>query len=108
MNTIFVVDRNPVTKNYIPSELKGLVPLITEREVIKRTYKGYRLKVNYSKNGTMYMDEHYAFFPVYVTALDFVAKEANKVAGELESLKLKAIGLMCEAHDELKRIGGAA
>ncbi|MEX0517075.1 hypothetical protein AB3X26_10915 [Raoultella planticola] len=51
----------------------------------------------------MYLDEHYSFFESYAEALEYIASEANCVAGELEEMKLKAIRLMCEAHDELGR-----
>lgn len=108
MKTIFVISKNPVTTNYIPSQLKGCIPLIKEYEVIKRTAKGYRLSVSYAREkGSMYLDEHYEFFTTYKSALEFVASEANKVAAELEQLKLSAVQLMCEAHDELRGAEGA-
>ncbi|MGK4329376.1 hypothetical protein ABVK36_11130 [Lonsdalea quercina] len=107
MKTIFVISKRPVTTACIPSELMGVVPLIKEREVIKRTEKGYRLSVSYARNkGSMYLDEHYAFFSTYESALKFIAAEANKVAGELEQLQLKAVQLMCQAHDELNIVRG--
>ncbi|QIJ48831.1 hypothetical protein [Raoultella ornithinolytica] len=103
-NVIYVVSKNPVSTNYIPPALKGVVPLISKHEVIKRTAKGYRLKVWYSGDkGSMYLDEHYSFFESYSEALEYIASEANSVAGALEEMKLKAIRLMCEAHDELGR-----
>ncbi|ELW1646141.1 hypothetical protein NTH58_001147 [Enterobacter oligotrophicus] len=109
MKTIFVISKKPVTTTYIPSQLKGYIPLIKEYEVIKRTAKGYRLSVSYAhEKGSMYLDEHYEFFTTYKSALEFVASEANKVAGELEKLKLRSIRLMCEAHDELRNVEGVA
>lgn len=103
-NVIYVVSKKPVSTNYIPPELKGVVPLISKREVIKRTAKGYRLKTWYAGGkGSMYLDEHYSFFESYTEALEYVASEANSVAGALEEMKLKATRLMCEAHDELAR-----
>lgn len=102
-NVIYVVSKKPVSTNYIPPELKGVVPLIKKYEVIKRTEKGYRLKTTYSGGkGSMYLDEHYSFFEKYAEALEHIATEANKIAGMLEEMKLKAIRLMCEAHDELR------
>ncbi|HDT6091300.1 TPA: hypothetical protein QHD31_005768 [Raoultella ornithinolytica] len=103
-NVIYVVSKKPVSTNYIPSALKGVVPMISKYEVIKRTAKGYRLKVSYAGDkGSMYLDEHYSFFETYAEALEYIASEASRVAGELEEMKLKAIRLMCEAHDELGR-----
>lgn len=102
-NVIYVVSKKPVSTNYIPPALKGAVPLISQYEVIKRTAKGYRLKVSYAGDkGSMYLDEHYSFFESYSEALEYIASEANRVAGALEEMKLKAIRLMCEAHDELR------
>lgn len=107
MKTVFVISKRPVTTTYIPPELTGVVPLIKEYEVIKRTEKGYRLSVSYARDkGSMYLDEHYAFFSTYESALEFIAAEANKVAGELEQLQLKAVQLRCQAHDELNSVRG--
>ena len=103
-NVIYVVTKKPVSTDYIPRALKGTAPLIRKYEVIKRTAKGYRLKVSYAgEKGSMYLDEHYSFFESYAEALEYIASEANCVAGEFEEMKLKAIRLMCEAHDELGR-----
>lgn len=108
MKTIFVTSRRPVTENYIPPELNGYIPIIKEYEVMKRTEKGYRLRVSFAREkGAMYLDEHYAFFDTRKSSLEFIAAEANKVAGELEQLKMKAVRLMCEAQDELRSIEGA-
>lgn len=102
-NVIYVVIKKPVSSNYIPPALKGVLPLIRKYEVIKRTAKGYRLKVSYAGDkGSMYLDEQYSFFESYAEALAYIASEANLVAGALEEMKLKAIRLMCEAHDELR------
>lgn len=109
MKTVFLINKRPVTTNYIPSELKGCIPLIREYEVMKRTAKGYRLSVNYAREkGSMYLDEHYEFFATYESALEFIASEANKVAGELEQFKLQAVQLMCQAHDELRCVRASA
>lgn len=105
MTTIFVVSKSPLEVRYIPSNLKGSVPVIREYEVIKRTEKGYRLRVSYSHNGSMYLDEHYEFFDTYKSALEFVIAETNRVAGELESKKLDVIKLMRQVSDELYAIG---
>lgn len=105
MTTIFVVSKSPVEVRYIPSNLKGSVPVIREYEVIKRTEKGYRLSVSYSRKGSMYLDEHYEFFDSYNSALEFVIAESNRVACELECKKLEVIKLMCQASDELYAIG---
>ncbi|MBU4680508.1 hypothetical protein KC222_00585 [Cedecea davisae] len=106
MKTIFVIDKRPVMATYIPPQLKGPIPLINEYEVIRRTEKGYRLSVSYARGkGSIYLDEHYEFFTTYKSALEFIASEANKVAAELEQLKLKAVQLMLEAHDELRNTG---
>lgn len=108
MKTIFVTSKKPVSANYTPPELKGYIPLIKEYEVMKRTEKGYRLRVSYAREkGAMYLDEDYAFFETYKSALEFIASEANKVAGELDQLKMKAVNLMLEAHDELRSVEGA-
>ncbi|CAI1817619.1 Uncharacterised protein [Serratia quinivorans] len=101
-NVIYVIGKKPVSTKYIPPALKGVVPLIKKYEVIKRTAKGYRLKVSYAGDkGSMYLDEHYSFFENYAEALEYIATEANNVAGRLEKMKQQAIRLMCEAHDEL-------
>lgn len=103
-NVIYVVRKKPVSTNYIPPALKGVLPLISQYEVIKRTAKGYRLKVSYAGDkGSMYLDEQYSFFESYAEAVEYIALEANRVAGALEEMKLKAIRLMCETHDELGR-----
>ncbi len=103
-NVIYVVSKKTVSTNYVPPALNGASPLISKHEVIKRTAKGYRLKVWYAADkGSMYLDEHYSFFESYAEALEYIASEANRVAGELDEMKLKAIRLMCEAHDELGR-----
>ena len=103
-NEIYVVSKEPISTRYIPRELKGCIPLISKHEVMKRTAKGYRLKVSYAKEkGSMYLEEHYDFFDSYADALEYIASEANRIAGELEEMKQKAIRLMCEAHDELKK-----
>ncbi|MDJ0088224.1 hypothetical protein [Pantoea allii] len=107
MKTVFVVDKKPVSVNYIPRELNGTVDLIREREVIKRTQKGYRLRVSYApENGSIYLDEHYEFFRTYSDALRFIAKECNRLADELQQKKEAAIILLCHAHNELKTVGG--
>ncbi|CAM3918848.1 hypothetical protein ABW11_00900 [Pluralibacter gergoviae] len=101
---IYVVSKEPVSKSYIP-ELNSAAPLINKREVIKRTNKGYRLKLSYCKEkGVMYLDEHYSFFESYGSALEYIAAESNRIAGELEEMKLKAMRLMSEAHDELRSV----
>ncbi|NQS87103.1 hypothetical protein ACRPHS_03525 [Pantoea allii] len=108
MKTVFVVDKKPVSVNYIPKELNGTVNLIREHEVIKRTQKGFRLRVSYAPdNGSMYLDEHYEFFTTYSDALRFIAKECNSLADELQRKKEAAIILLCHAHNELKVSGGA-
>jgi len=83
---IYVTDKAPVAVNWIPT--LGMYPLIQEREVIKRTDKGYRLKVGYAgEKGTMFLDTHCNFFDTRVEALEFVASEANRIAGVLEEQK---------------------
>lgn len=47
LKTIYVVGRQPVSVRHIP-KLMGECRLISCYEVIRRTEKGYRLKVNYS------------------------------------------------------------
>ena len=102
---IYVVSKNPVSMDYIPPKLKGHSPLVNKYEVIKRTAKGYRLKVSYApEKGSMYLEDHYAFFATYSAALEYIASESNRVAGELEEMKLNAIRLMCEAQDELRQV----
>lgn len=106
-NKIFVTSKHPCTPNYIPSKLKGYLSVIDEYEVIKRTQKGYRLRVSYSQEkGSMFLDEHYSFFKTYESALTFVASEANKVALKLEKTKQKAVKLMLLANDELRKVKG--
>lgn len=108
MKTVFVIRKRFVTVGYVPAELKGWVPLIGEYEVIKRTEKGYRLKVSYSgEKGSMYLDDQYEFFSSYESALEFIAFQANKVAADLNEMKLQAMRLMCQAHDELRSVKGA-
>lgn len=99
-NTVFVVSKHPVTLTHIPSEVKGWVPIIREYEVIKRTTKGYRLRVGYG-NDSMYLNKHYEIFHDYKSALKFIESEASKVLGELDQLKLKATRIKQEAIDEL-------
>ncbi|HCU2336398.1 TPA: hypothetical protein OUJ99_004743 [Klebsiella aerogenes] len=104
-NVIYVVSKKPVSTNYIPPALKGAVPLISQFEVMKRTAKGYRLKVSYAGDkGSMYLDEHYSFFETYAEALEYIATEANHIAGMLEEMKRQATRLMCEAQDELRSL----
>lgn len=108
MKRVFVVRKNPVSVNYIPKELHGVVGLIREHEVIKRTQKGYRLRVSYApENGSMHLDAHYEFFATYDDALQLIAKECSGVADELQRKKEEAIILLCQARNELKTIGGA-
>ncbi|HDD0116497.1 hypothetical protein [Klebsiella pneumoniae] len=106
-NKIFVTSKHPCTPNYIPSELKGCLPVIDEYEVIKRTEKGYRLRVSYAPvKGSMFLDENYAFFKTYESALKFVSSEANRFALKLEKTKRKAVKLMLLANDELRKAKG--
>ncbi|HHR5658214.1 TPA: hypothetical protein ACS62H_004680 [Klebsiella pneumoniae] len=108
---IYVTKKRPVTENYVPSGLNDGLPVIRKLEVIKRTTKGFRLRVSHApEKGTMFLDDHNFFFYTYADALEFVASEANRVAGELEERKQQAVRLMCEAHDELRnhKTGGAA
>lgn len=103
-NEIYVVSKEPISARYIPSELQGCIPLISKHEVMKRTAKGYRLKVSFAKEkGSMYLEEHYNFFDSYAGALEYIVTEANRIADELEEMKQKAIHLMCEADVELKK-----
>lgn len=106
-NKIFVTSKHPCTFNYIPSKSESLSLVISEYEVIKRTEKGYRLRVSYAqKKGSIFLDEHYAFFKSYESALRFVASEAHKLALELEKKKRKAAGLMCRANEKLRKVKG--
>lgn len=107
---LYVTKKRPVTENYVPSGLNDVPPVIRKLEVIKRTLKGFRLRVSYApEKGTTFLDDNYFFFYTYADALEFVASEANRVAGELEERKQQAIRLMCLAHDELRNhnAGGA-
>ncbi|MGN7914706.1 hypothetical protein [Enterobacter sp. 22466] len=98
---IYVTDKTPVSANWIPT--LGTYHLIQEREVIKRTDKGYRLKVGYAgEKGTMFLDTHYNFFDTRAEALEFIASEANRIAGVLDEQKQRAVTLLCEAHDALR------
>ncbi|HBC0585287.1 TPA: hypothetical protein I3599_000540 [Enterobacter cloacae] len=105
---IFVMYKNPVTKDYIPQDL-DMYGVIREYEVLKRTEKGYRLAVSYSIKGSMFLDEKYHFFDTYPEALDFVCQEAAKVSDELEKLRQQAVQLMQEAYDKKRNFlkGGA-
>lgn len=87
-NFIYVVSKKPISTNYVPPALKGSLPLVNQYEVIKRTAKGYRLKVwSAADKGSMYLDEHYSFFESYSEALEYIALEANRVAGEFSETK---------------------
>ncbi|QIU92109.1 hypothetical protein [Yokenella regensburgei] len=97
---IFVVRRRAVTSGYIPPTLKSCIDCYTP---VKRTPKGWRLAMQHIPEGAMFLDDKYLFFSTYKSALEFIASEANRVAGELEGTKLKATRLLCDAHDELRR-----
>jgi hypothetical protein len=57
-SVIYMTRKRALTTTYIPSTVE-----IQEREVIKRTEKGYRLKRNNTDTkGSIYRDEHYNFF----------------------------------------------
>lgn len=100
---IYVTDKAPVTANHIPT--LGTYYLIQEREVIKRTDKGYRLMIGYAREkGTMFLDTHYNFFNSRAEALEFIASEANRIAGELEEYKKRAVTLLCETRDALREL----
>lgn len=106
-NKIFVTTKCPCTTNYIPSKLKGFLSVIDEYEVIKRTEKGYRLRVNNSsEKGSIFLDKDYAFFKTYESALNFVASEAHRFALKLEKTKQKAVKLMLLTNDELRKVKG--
>lgn len=106
---VFVMYKNPVTKDYIPHDL-GDNGLIKEYEVLKRTEKGFRLAVSYSDKGSMFLDEHYLFFDTYPKALDFIVGEIRKVLYELEHIKQAATQLKQEAYDKKRNLlkGGSA
>lgn len=101
---VFYTDKKPVSMNYV-RVLSSPLPLIGQFEIAKKTDKGYRAIPSYKGcKGRVYLESNYCFFDTYKEALEFVAQEANRVAGKLEELKLKAIKLMCEAQDELRTI----
>ena len=100
---IYVTDKAPIAANRIPT--LGTYSLIQEREVIKRTDKGYRLKVGYAgEKGTMFLDTHYNFFDNRAEALEFIASEANRIAGVLDELKQRAVTLLCDTHGALREL----
>ncbi|MDV7001816.1 hypothetical protein [Enterobacter asburiae] len=100
---LYVTDKAPVSTNWIPT--LGMYHLIQEREVIKRTDKGYRMTIGYAgEKGTMFLDTHYNFFDTRAEALEFIASEANRIAGALDVMKQKAVTLLCETHDALREL----
>ena len=102
IKTIYVVTKQPVSVRHIP-ELNGEWGLIRCYEVIRKTEKGYRLKVSYSSKGSMYLDEHYYFFETHVAALRFVAEAAMEVAATLEKMMALAVRLETDARYEIAK-----
>lgn len=109
IKTIYVVTKQPVSVGHIP-ELNGEWGLIRCYEVIRKTEKGYRLKVSYSSKGSMYLDEHYFFFETHAAALNFVAEAAREVAANLEKMMALAVRLESDARYGIAKLkqGGAA
>lgn len=94
---VFVTRKEPVTTTYIP-DFNSHLPVIWEREVLKKTPKGYRLSSTYSPDkGEFHSDAYYRFFDNYAAAVEFVADEANRIASALDSMKKQAENLEIEA-----------
>lgn len=102
---IFYTSKDPISIYHIP-KLNDPMPIIGKSEVMKRTAKGYRLKVSFAREkGSVYLDEHYNFFESYEAALKFVENEVAKVTEKLDELKRKAMELSRDAQDALQRHG---
>lgn len=102
MKTVFVLSKKAIKPDYIPL----MSELITERRIIKETRQGLRLcAVDAPADfaGFLYMRQHYDFFDSRAELFEAIATQSNAVAAELERLKLSATGLMCDAHDLLRR-----
>lgn len=96
---IWVIRSGRFSGESMASDLKSY---IGRYEVIKETPKGYRVKVNYSENGTVMTYEKYDIFQSEKELLEHIADKANKMADVLDKQKLSYTRLLCDAHDALR------
>jgi len=96
---IWVVRKGLLTGMGMASELKSYIGCY---EVMKETPKGYRVKVNYSKDGSVMTHEKYDIFQSEKELLEHIADKANKMADVLDKQKLSYTRLLCDAHDALR------
>lgn len=96
---IWVIRNGRFAAESMASDLKSYIGRF---EVIKETPKGYRVKVNYSENGTVMTHEKYNIFQSEKDLLEYVADKANKVADMLDKQKLSYTRLLCAAQDALR------
>jgi hypothetical protein len=105
MKTVFVLSKRAIRADYLPL----IEQVIVERRVLKETRQGLRvcaLDAPENYPGHLFMRQHYDFFDTRADLLEAIASQANAAAAELENLKRSAVGLMCDAHDLLKREPG--
>lgn len=96
---IWVLRKSALSGDSLPNELEGYVK---RYEVIKETPMGYRVKINYSQNGTVITHEKYDVFQSEKDLLEFIADKANKAADMLDKRKLYYTRLLCDAHDAMR------
>lgn len=103
MKTVFVLSKRAIKPDFIPD----IESLIMYRRVIKETPQGMRLcAVDAPKdfNGFIYTRQHYDFFDSHAELMEEIARRANETAAQLDAVKLKAVALMCDAHDALRAV----
>jgi hypothetical protein len=98
---VWVIRKESITASgYKAKDIDGY---LKKREVVNITPKGMRLKMSEDWI-SFHPYERYDFFETERAALEFIANEANKVAGELNDIKLTYTSLLCEAHDTLNKL----
>lgn len=103
MKTIYAMSKKAITPDHIPS----IESLIEYRRIIKETPQGLRLcavDAPEGFKGFLYSRKHYDFFETHAELMEEIARRANDTAAQLDAMKLKAVALMCDAHDALRMV----